>query len=96
MHLPNAESFRAFLIILMLGMRRSTDYKSMREYLSCLDCAIDAHLRLHLCEGCMENAQVIGAKVVVRSVAPCRSSTRLVNSSTADALALCGLLTTGE
>jgi hypothetical protein len=93
----NAESFRACLITLMLGMRRSTDCKSMREYLDCWDCAIDAHLHVHLYACCMENVQVIEAKVVVKSVAPCRSSMRLViRPSTVDALALCGLLVSVE
>lgn len=97
LHLMNAESFRAFLIILRLGMRRSTDCKSMREYLNCLDCAIDAHLRFHLCWGCTESGQVRGATVAVKSVAPCRSATmRYVCRMSVDALAICGLLTTVE
>ena len=44
LHLMNVESFRAFLINLMLGMRRSTGCRSMREYLK----VIDAHLHSHL------------------------------------------------
>lgn len=92
LHLMNVESFRAFLITLMLGMRRSTDCKSMREYLNCLDCAIDAHLRLHLYSCCMESVQVRVAKVVGRSVALFRS--RWAKQLAAGALALCGLSTT--
>lgn len=86
-HLMNVGAFRAFLIILMLGMRRSTDCKSMREYFGCSGCAIDAHLRVHLCCGGMESFQVREAKAVGRSVAPCRSSTRLVSRTTSGAIA---------
>lgn len=75
----NAESFRAFLIILMLGMRRSTDCKSMREYLNGLDCAIDAHLRFHLRVDCTENVQVREAKAAVKNVARDRALKRLVS-----------------
>ena len=90
----NVESFRAFLIILTLGMRRSIDCKSMREYFGCLDCSNDAHLHSHLCCGCMESFQVIKAKASVKNVAPCRSTTRLVIQMSIDVLARCGLLMT--
>jgi hypothetical protein len=79
LHLMNVASFRAFLINLMTGMRRSTDCKSMREYLNDLDCAIDAHLRFHLRVDCMENVQVREAKAAVKSVARDCSLMRLVS-----------------
>ena len=95
LHLMNVEAFRAFLVILMLGMRRSTDCKSMREYLNDLDCfvAIAAHIHFHLRWDCMENVQVREAKAAVKNVARDRSHSvnRIV---LVGELAWCGLSAT--